>query len=158
MKFFLIIIALSILISSISLAQTTDTHLTRGQEYSARGDSLRAEGQYMLAIESDPQSAEAHARLGEIYAKRKNYKKAVQSFENALSLGYKDPLFFTRFAFSLKMSGDLDGAVRVYQVFVANHPDLPGAHLGLGGLYDEIGMKDKGEEEYGLYRELRNIK
>ena len=136
-------------------AQSPDDYLLKGNEYKARRESLRAEAQYLMAIEKDPQLAEAHARLGEIYTARKKFKKAIESFESALSLGYNEPLLFIRLAYSYHSSGDLDAAIGVYRRFVALYPNIPEAHLGLGSLYDQKGRKSEAEEEYGIYRKLK---
>ena len=137
------------------MAQSPEDFLLKGNEYKARGEPLRAEGQYLLAIENDPQLAEAHAGLGEIYTAWKKFQKAIEYFERALSLGYREPLLFVRLAYSWKSSGDLDAAIGVYQRFVARYPDLSEAHLGLGGLYDLKGMRSEAEEEYRIYRKLK---
>lgn len=155
MKKIIIILAFLLFATSLSLAQSEDDHLLKGNEYKARGESLRAEGQYLLAIEDDPQLAEAHARLGEIYTARKKFQKAIESFERALSLGYNEPLLFIRLAYSYQSSGDLDAAIVAYRRFVALYPNLPEAHLGLGSLYDQKGRKSEAEEEYGIYRKLK---
>ena len=149
------VLAFLFLATSPPLAQSEDDHLLKGNEYRTRGEPLRAEGQYLLALEHDPQLAEAHARLGEIYTARKKFQKAIESFESALSLGYNEPLLFIRLAYSYQSSGDLDAAIGVYRRFVALYPNLPEAHLGLGSLYDQKGRKSEAEEEYGIYRKLK---
>jgi tetratricopeptide (TPR) repeat protein len=155
MKKIIIMLPFLFLTSTLPLAQSLEDYLLKGDEFKARGKLLHAEGQYLLAIESDPKMAEAHARLGEIYTARKKFQKAIESFESALSLGYSEPLLFVQLAYSYKSSGDLDSAIDVYQRFITQYPNLPEAHLGLGGFYDQKGMKSKAEEEYGIYRKLK---
>ena len=155
MKKLIIFLGLLLLTPTVSLAQSPSGHVLKGNEYKAKGDRLRAEGQYLLALEQDPELAEAHARLGEIYLDRKSVQKAIDRFEKALSLDYKDPVLFIRLAFAYRKHGDLDSAIRVYKAFIENYPDIPEAHLGLSGLYDAKGMKTEAEAECAVYRKMR---
>jgi tetratricopeptide (TPR) repeat protein len=155
MKKLIIFLGLLLLTPTFSLAQSPLGHVLKGNEYKAKGDRLRAEGQYLLALEQNPELAEAHASLGEIYLDRKSHQKAIDRFEKALSLDYKTPVLFMRLAFAYRSRGDLDSAIRVYKAFIENYPVIPEAHLGLGGLYDAKGMKTEAEAEYAVYRKMR---
>ena len=152
-----LILSLTILLitATFTPVHSQDEYFQRGNEYRARGDSLRAEGQYLLAVERDPQLAEAHVCLGEIYMLRKKFPQAIEYFEKALSLGYRDPQLFIRLSFSYHHTGDVDRAISVYQMFAEAYPNIPEAHLGLGALYEQKGMKAEAEEAYGIYRAIK---
>lgn len=158
MKTPLVLLAvMTIFVADTVFAQSPEGNILKGKAYQADGDTLRAEAQYLLAIEQASESGEAHFRLGEIHLDRKHYRKAIAYFGSALSLGYREPLVFVELAFAFRGRGDLDGAIRTYREFIGSYPDFPEAHLGLGGLYDAKGMKKEAEVEYTVYRKLKHV-
>lgn len=59
---------------------------TEADDFRVRGQYTQAAGLLNLAIDKDKNFVEAHYRLGLVYFTTKNYTKAIQSFENGISV------------------------------------------------------------------------
>lgn len=156
MKAILLIALLVLATNTLSLSQTAEGYLAQGHAFTARNKLLQAEGQYLLALELDPQLGEAHQKLGEIYQKRKQYSAAITHYNAALDLQYNQSITYTHLAFCQQKTGSIDLAIDTYITLIELYPEVPEAYLGLGGLYDTKGFKEKAEEAYSSYRALRH--
>jgi len=154
-KKFILCFSLVIAVAGLTPGYCQDDHLRKAVKFMRQGDFLRAEGQYLLAIEKNPHSAEAHGCLGEIYVLRKRFSLAIKYLEKALSLGYREPHIYISLAYSHTQNKDIDKAIEVYRAFVEADPGSPEAHLGLASLYDRKGMKVEADSEYAIFRALR---
>ncbi len=139
-----------------TFCQTAEGYLERGHAFLAHNKSLQAESQYLQALELNPQLSEAHQRLGEISQKRQQYPAAIAHYKAALELQFKQPTTYIHLAFCQRKNGSIDKAIDTYLTLIKTYPDLPEAYLGLGGLYDAQGIKDKAEAAYSSYRALRH--
>ncbi len=139
-----------------TFCQTTEDYLKKGHAFLAHNKSLQAESQYMQALELDSQLGEAHHRLGEISQGRQQYPAAIAHYKAALELQFKQPTTYIHLAFCQRKNGSIDKAIDTYLTLIKTYPDLPEAYLGLGGLYDAEGFKDKAETAYSSYRALKH--
>ncbi len=73
-----------------------------------------AESYLAHAVDEGVQSGEAHNMLGLIHLGRKEYKKARGEFAIATELGANEPMFHNNLAYTLELSGDLEGAFMSY--------------------------------------------
>jgi len=147
-----------LVLSSITqtFCQTAEDHLKKGHDFIARNRSLQAESQFLQALDLNPVSGEAHQQLGEIYLKRKHYPGAITHYEAALGLDFNSPPTYIHLAFCQQKNGSIDKAILTYLTLIEKYPELPEAYLGLGGLYDTQGLKQKAEAAYASYRELKH--
>lgn len=155
MKTFFLITVLILTVNTQSFCQTPEGYLAQGHTFLARNKLLQAEGQYLLALELDPLFGEAHQQLGEVYLKRQHYPAAIIHYKAALSLQNNHPTTYLHLAFCQQKNGSIDRAIITYLSLIKLHPELPEAYLGLGGLYDIQGFKEKAEDAYTNYRALK---
>ena len=60
--------------------------VNEGARLFQKGDYSGAEGKFKQAIEANPQNAVAHANMGNVYFKRKQYEEAIRWLDKALAL------------------------------------------------------------------------
>lgn len=155
MKTLFFVAVLIVTVSSQAFCQTAEGYLVKGHAFLGRNRPLQAESQYLQALELSSQLGEAHEGLGKIYQERQHYSTAITHYQLALSLQLNHPEIYIQLAFCQQKNGSIDEAVRTYLSLIEIYPKLPGAYLGLGGLYDIQGTKQKAEAAYINYRALK---
>ena len=95
----------------------------------------KASSIFEAAAASDPTNAAAEVRLFYTRLRQKDYAGALSIVDTAMRETPDDPMWLNLRGAALFAKNDLGGAEAVWQQVVASHPDLPSAHLNLGGLY-----------------------
>ena len=90
-----------------------------------------------------------------ISVKKKTFPAAIAHYKAALAQQFDTPSTYVQLAFCQQKNGSIDKAISTYLTLIKKYPDLPEAYLGLGGLYDTQGQKEKAEAAYADYRELK---
>ncbi|HJQ32386.1 MAG TPA: tetratricopeptide repeat protein [Pyrinomonadaceae bacterium] len=78
--------------------------------YEAKGDLASSARSYTDAIANQPEMAELHASLAEVYVKARDYERAVGALERASELSNDDPQYVRRTAEVLEMAGRIQEA------------------------------------------------
>jgi tetratricopeptide (TPR) repeat protein len=109
-----------------------EAHMMAGDAFWQQGQLEAAEGEYLLAINVDPNALWPLLQLGSLLVEQGETEAAVNYLERAVSLAgdRADPHF--RLANALYLRGDLDGARLQYLEALRLAPDWPDAHKNLG--------------------------
>src|SRR5205807_2180318 len=73
--------------------------------YEAKGDLATATLNYRRAIDNQPEMIELHSALAKIYARLKDYNRALESLNKARELSNSDPQYLRRIAETLDLAG-----------------------------------------------------
>ncbi|MCL4203338.1 MAG: tetratricopeptide repeat protein [Pirellulaceae bacterium] len=108
-----------------------EAHMMAGDAFWQQGQLEAAEGEYLLAINVDPNALWPLLQLGSLLLEQGETKAAVNYLERAAKLAEDraDPHF--RLANALYLLGDLDGARDQYLETLRLVPDWPDAHKNL---------------------------
>lgn len=89
------------------------------------------------ALELDAGNYVAHQNLGTAWAKRGDYRRAIEHFEKALRLRPTDPTILGDYGLASYRLGNVDEAIALYSKALASNPDHAYALRNLGiALYD----------------------
>ena len=92
----------ALLVLSIGMSFAADPRIEQGAIFEAKGDYEMALGEYRAILAEQPKNAEAYFRAAEVYAKTKNYSRAIANYR----LAYK---------FEPTMSAAYEGIAKVYE-------------------------------------------
>ncbi|HWW76271.1 MAG TPA: tetratricopeptide repeat protein, partial [Pyrinomonadaceae bacterium] len=81
--------------------------------YEAKGDLASSARSYLEAVANQPEMAELHASLAEVYVKARDYERAVGALERACELSNDDPQYVRRTAEVLETAGRKQEAAAV---------------------------------------------
>jgi DNA-binding winged helix-turn-helix (wHTH) protein/tetratricopeptide (TPR) repeat protein len=139
----------------IPLMESTTTSLaalkefTEGEEKLQTGNGLAAVSNFKMAVDLDPKFALAYARLGTIYlnsqqpATGSNY--ISKAFELRDKISDKERLYIAGHYYT-DVTGDLQSAVKTYDLWTTLYPRDWGPFNNLANLYDLLGNPEKGVE------------
>ncbi len=98
-----------------------------------RGDQAKAAEAYSRALALGLTEGKAldHAKAGQVFISRGDYKPALAEFRHALQLDPKDPAIQLGLGQSLQATGDFAGSVDAYQKALAANPKDLAAQKGL---------------------------
>ena len=85
----------------------------------------RAESILAGVIEKNPQSLDAHRKLMGVYLQMRDYRKAIQTMQNAISLSPEDPKLFIALAILYDHQGAYEYALPVLEQALALNPNQP---------------------------------
>jgi tetratricopeptide (TPR) repeat protein len=113
-----------------------------------------AQEHYQLALDREPNRAEAYFRMGVLHQKTGQFSLAFAAFEGMLKVDSDDKRAYFQIGKTADLSGQrLDqgvGALKTYlqcQPFFVM-PKLSSAHRRLGGVYAKQGRRDAAREQY----------
>ena len=75
------------------------------------------------ALEADPQNAEAHSDLGNIYTQSKDYEKAINAYQKAVDLNYRSTDAFFNLGYIYASKKDYMNAEKMFLLAVESKPD-----------------------------------
>ena len=107
------------------------------------GKLSEAIADYSSALRKDPNLANAHCNLGQIYNQQHHFDMAIAEFRKALALNPKDEHSYNGIGASLRGKKDYEGAIKNWQMAVSIKPDLATAHYNLGAVYEVQNEPDK---------------
>ena len=149
---FLGALALSSLLMAHGLGQQGLSRESQRQAalvFEQAGKTDEAEAAWRSLLGSQPNSAEAYAHLGLLEARQENYKQAIVFYRKALNIDRGFPGLRLNLGLSLFKSGDMRGAILVFEPLLKSEPGsspetmrlvtLIGlAHFGLGEYFASI--------------------
>jgi predicted TPR repeat methyltransferase len=91
----------------------------------AQGEPAEAEAAYRSAIDIDPEHSDAYTNLGILLNAQKRTREAVICFCKVITFRPKHPEARRLLALAHCTLGDIDGAVRVFDEWLAEEPDHP---------------------------------
>jgi tetratricopeptide (TPR) repeat protein len=109
------------------------------RELERRGDSLRAEQYYVLALERGAPADEVLPRLLAAYVRDRQYRLAAQRAEDYLARHPHSVRIRLILAALYEAVGDYSRAVECYQQVVHSQPSGPDAHFALASVLVEQG-------------------
>ena len=87
------------------------------------------------AITIDPEHHSTHIALGDIYIKQKDYERALQAYQNAVTLAPGDALSQYQLAKTLHSMGKIEQAALTFRRVLLLAPNYPPALHELGSIY-----------------------
>lgn len=99
-----------------------------------RGASEEAEGAYRQALAIDPDYADAHSKLGVVYAQRGDRPAAREQFERALQLNERHSSALTNLGNLHFLEGSLVEAEKCHRLAIGYDPDNPVPHNNLAAV------------------------
>ncbi len=94
-----------------------------------------AEKTFKKALEIDPDCAEAHDGLGVAYRQQQRPEEAVHEHMQSIALQHYRPQTHIHLGMALAESGQIDWAIRAFNVAAEQAPDQPFPHQCLAQLY-----------------------
>ncbi|HIC88226.1 MAG TPA: tetratricopeptide repeat protein, partial [Anaerolineae bacterium] len=102
----------------------------------------------LRAVDMDPNLAEAHAYLAEIYADRGNWRRALEEGRAAVELDERSVVAHRNLGYVLERQGRYKEAIQEYQRASKLHPRLSYIYIGTGRNYLALGEYDKAIEQF----------
>ena len=128
--------------------------LALGQTYLRCGLLTEAEDAFRRALESDADNAEAHDGLGVALRRQGRYEDAIYEHMRAASLQHYRSQTHVHLGIALASHGQLDWAVRAFEVAAELAPGEPFPHRCLARLYFS-GKKDRVRARFHAEEMLR---
>jgi tetratricopeptide (TPR) repeat protein len=101
----------------------------------------RAESILTDVIEKNPQSLDAHRKLMGVYLQMRDYRKAIQTMQAAITLSPEDPRLFIALAILYDHSGAYEYAVPILEQALALDPQQPLAQEYKASIEHKIEMQ-----------------
>ena len=92
--------------------------------------------------------AEAYFQLGYAYDQLSEYGRAVQSFDQTISLDPNHAFAFNSRGLAYEQLGQLERALQDFDRSIALDPSNPAAFLNRGGVYHHLGQYDLAVQDY----------
>ncbi len=108
-----------------------------GNRHLQRGASQEAEAALRQALAIDPDYADAHSKLGVVFAEREDRPAARAQFERALQLNDRHSSALTNLGNLAFLEGDLSEAERYHRLAISYDPDNPVPHNNLAAVYKQ---------------------
>lgn len=125
-------------------------HNNLGREYQLGGQSEKAEAEFRLAIDINPDDPESHYNLGATYQQKGQHDKAEAELLQAIALNpdYADAHY--NLGVNFQLTSQPEKAEAEFLRAVALNPGHGNAHYNLGTIYQQRGELDKAETELHL--------
>ncbi len=120
---------------TLYLGQFQRNAFTYGAAFSQAGYYDQAIREFTLALETDPNYAEAHYNLGTLYLKQGKAEEARRELLRALELRQEYPDALNNLGMLAAQAGDTREAVRYFQEAIDQRPDYALALFNLGSVY-----------------------
>ena len=157
---------------------TAPTHYAAGQLAESQNAFAQAVAQYEAAVKLEPDHKMALFRLGVLYARFREYPKAIESWQRYIKASNQDPTAYSNLAFCYEIAGRLDDAEKTFKQGLARDPknaacrvnyglmlarhgrteeamtqlgvvlSPPEVHYNLASLYEQMGRKDLARSQY----------
>ena len=120
---------------TMHLGEFRRNEFTYGAAFSQAGYYDQAIREFTLALETDPDYAEAHYNLGTLYLKQGKLEEARRHLERALELRHEYPDALNNLGLLAAQAGDTPQAIRYFQQAIEQRPDYALAFYNLGNVY-----------------------
>jgi TolB-like protein/Flp pilus assembly protein TadD len=109
-----------------------EVRMSLGNLHLATGEYEQAEAQFLIAIESEPESDRAHRHLGDSYLEREQESKSEVAFLHAIQLAPENPDNHDSLAKFHYVFGRFPQSIAAYEEAIRLNPDDPSFYTGLG--------------------------
>jgi tetratricopeptide (TPR) repeat protein len=116
----------------------SDLHNSVGLVYARRGMLDEAERAFRRALERDDDNAGAHDHLGTVLRRKARYQEAVDEHMRSAALEHAQPFTHIHLAMALVRTGQLDWAIRAFEVALELEPKLIFPNRCLAHLYRRV--------------------
>ncbi len=123
-------------------------HYNRGVELHQSGFLNQAITEYKAALDADSRMEEAYSNLGLIYAAQRNYPKAIDAFNKALSLKPGRPTTLNGLGTVLYAKGKVSEAMEKWRQAVVSDPQFASAYYNMGNALENERDVKAGLEAY----------
>lgn len=113
-------------------------HYSLGLVHWRRAEFAHAERHFRLAVELDPESADAAQALGETLLRNEKAQDAVGHLRNAARLRPEDPVIGRTLGSALTAVGQLEDAARTYEAMLLRDPDDRETTLELANVWMKL--------------------
>jgi Flp pilus assembly protein TadD/peroxiredoxin len=120
---------------TLHLGEFRRNMFTYGAAFSQAGYFDQAIREFTLALETNPDYAEAHYNLGTLYLKQGNPEEARRQLLRALELRPEYPDALNNLGLLAAQAGNMAEAVRYFQEAIRQRPDYALALFNLGNVY-----------------------
>lgn len=110
-----------------------------GDQYRSSGLPEKAAEEYRKALEVDPESKDAYARLGYALVEAEQYEQAVKIYQRYVALAPDDCDSHSSLGFAYLQQGLTDQAIASYERALEKCPDDPNSYTNLGKVYAQSG-------------------
>jgi putative PEP-CTERM system TPR-repeat lipoprotein len=130
------------------LKENLDTQLVAGQYLLIAGRFDEARAKAMLALERDPNNAQAHLLLGNAWAGLKNYDESVRILQQAIDADPNRGMSYAALAAVEAVRGNQKEAEAAFSRAVAAEPKGLAPRLALGNYRMAMGQLAEAEKEF----------
>jgi tetratricopeptide (TPR) repeat protein/peroxiredoxin len=120
---------------TLHLGEFRRNEFTYGAAFSQAGYFDQAIREFTLALETNPDYAEAHYNLGTLYLRQGKPDEARRHLARALELRHEYPDALNNLGLLAAQAGDSRDALRYFQQAIDQRPDYALAYYNLGNLY-----------------------
>lgn len=110
----------------------------KGLKYLENEELDEAEKAFLAYLESNPQDALAHNKLGVIYARRHDFYRAKERFGQALIYNPRLAQALNNLGNLAREEGEIDIAIGYYQRAIEIDPDFSAPHNNLAVVYKQL--------------------
>jgi adenylate cyclase len=134
---------------SLAMAENFDmTHSLIGHIHLAKRQYAKAIAAGERAIELNPNSADAHARLAMTLTMAGRHEEAIALLERAIRLNpYPPNWYLSNLGNAYRNAGKYEEAVTSYKKVLKRNPNFLFAHRGLASVYSLLGREDEARAE-----------
>ncbi|OGR30337.1 MAG: hypothetical protein A2X83_07935 [Desulfuromonadales bacterium GWD2_54_10] len=123
----------------------------------ARGDLVGAAAHYLEALRKDPGSPELNSQAGVVFAKLKQYPRAVSCLRYAVQLRPANDSYRMNLSAALLESGALEEAIMQLKILYERSPTTRNSCM-LGALHEKIGDNSHATVYYGRALQISSTK
>ena len=128
--------------TAIKLApDNEDAITTLAMLYNEQGDAAKA-AETLSSVPEAARSAKLYFALGETYNQNKDYKKAIEAFQHAISLDRDNLEAIRGLADSLQNDGQTDKALQQYKIIADANPEDARTYVRIAEIYRRQGKLD----------------
>lgn len=120
------------------------------------GKLAEAESSLKLHLQANPGDAQAHNKLGVVYAKENRFQEAERCFEDALRCDPGLPHAYNNLGNLARQAGDVDKARAYYEKAASLDPDYSVPHHNLAVVYKQLNRYSDFIREMKLAKRLDN--
>jgi len=124
-----------------------DTLYLRGLAHRGLGETGKAEEALTRAVIGSPGHVPSHVELGRLLLTLDRTEAGLSHLRHAQTLAPDDPTVLAALGPALAGTGDVDGAIEVYETMIVLLPDDPRVRLNLGTLLARRGDLTRAENE-----------
>jgi tetratricopeptide (TPR) repeat protein len=119
---------------------TVEELLALGRQYEERGHAQQATQFYLQAVQTNPNSHDAHYRLGSSYLRLGNFSEAIAQLQEAVRLNADSADAHNDLGIALGSSGRLQEAINAFERALRLNPQHADARCNLGNALRHLGQ------------------